>query len=287
MKKLPESVQSLYEAVAAARALAEKHIGTKVGPLKIQANLLLLKIVAQCVAVLRSTPVSPLVDPNLPLWDLSTAASSTRSILESYLLFYYLFVEKVSTEERQFRFAVWLRHGLGENEKFRKISGTPAPTDWAQSISKAEDVLRKNPRFSDLDQNQQRNVLAGERSTMPKLEKLTPDILSRAGISKDLYGMAYRYCSSFVHTTFFTVEQLERIDASTGEGLAPFAMIAQITTVVLLLLIRDYARVFPHVASSISAELQNRIRDAEDFAQKDKSDWIKASQESTSTTDKT
>jgi hypothetical protein len=56
-------------------------------------------------------------------------------------------------------------------------------------------------------------------------------------------------------------------------------MIAQITTVLLLLLIRDYVKVFPELVSSLSEDLQNRISDAESFVQKHRSDWIKASQE--------
>jgi hypothetical protein len=221
MKKLRESVQSLYETVAAARALSEKHAGSRVDALKIQANLFLLKMVTQSVAVLRSIPVSPLGEPKLPIWDLSTAASNTRSILESYLLFNHLFVEAVNPEERHFRFAIWLRHGLAEKEKFRTVSGTQTPTDWAQSISDAEDSLQKNSRFLALDQNQQKNALAGERSTVPKLEKLTARILSHVGISNDLYDMAYRYCSSFVHTTFFTLEQLERSMSQLVRGWPP------------------------------------------------------------------
>jgi hypothetical protein len=196
MKKLSKSSQSLYETVVAARQLAERHAGANVGPLKVQANLFLLKMVTQAVGVLRSIPVSPLADPKLPLWDLSTAASSTRSILESYLVFYHLFVEKVSAKERQFRFAVWLRHGLAEKEKFRKVSGIPSPANWARSVSEAKQILRKNPHFLALDQKQQKNVLVGSQSTVPKLGKLTPQILSKVGISNDLYGMVYRYCSS-------------------------------------------------------------------------------------------
>jgi hypothetical protein len=61
-------------------------------------------------------------------------------------------------------------------------------------------------------------------------------------------------------------------------------MTAQIATVILLLLIRDYATVFPELASSLSKDLQERVSDAEDFAQKDRSDWIKASQELASPT---
>jgi hypothetical protein len=61
-------------------------------------------------------------------------------------------------------------------------------------------------------------------------------------------------------------------------------MTAQITTVILLLLIRDYAIVFPELASSLSKDLHNDISDAENFAQKDRSDWIKASQELASPT---
>jgi hypothetical protein len=147
MKKLRKASQSLYKTVVAARELAESHAGANVGPLQVQANLFLLKMVTQAVGVLRSIPVSPLGDAKLPLWDLSTAASSTRSILESYLVFYHLFAEKVSGKERQFRFAVWLRHGLAEKEKFRKVSGIRSPANWARSVSEAKAPAEKSPFF--------------------------------------------------------------------------------------------------------------------------------------------
>jgi len=90
--------------------------------------------------------------------------------------------------------------------------------------------------------------------------------------------LAYRYCSGFVHTTFFTVEQLERIDATTGKGLAPFTMIANVTNVFLLLLIRDYTKAFPDLASVLSVNLSARISDSEEFAKKTTADWISAVQ---------
>jgi hypothetical protein len=273
MQKLKDSVHSLFTTIAAARDLAEAHKGKAVDALKIQANLLLLKMLTQAIAIVRATPIGPLRDANLPIWDLSTAASNARSILESYLLFFHLFVETVSVDDKSFRFAIWLRHGLAENEKFRAISGTPAPKDWAKQISDANDLIRTNPLFTRLDPNQQSNALRGEKSTVPKLDTLTPRTLSAAAISKDLYDLVYRYCSAFVHTTFFTVEQLEQINAQTGEGLAPFSMIAAITNVFLLLIIRDYVMVFPELAGNVTPQLQQQISDAEKFVKMTTADW--------------
>jgi hypothetical protein len=230
-------------------------------------------MLTQAIAIVRATPIGPLRDANLPIWDLSTAASNARSILESYLLFFHLFVETVSVDDKSFRFAIWLRHGLAENEKFRAISGTPAPKDWAKQISDANDLIRTNPLFTNLDPNQQSNALRGEKSTVPKLDTLTPRTLSAAAISKDLYDLAYRYCSAFVHTTFFTVEQLERINAQTGEGLAPFNMVATITNVFLLLITRDYVKVFPELAGKVTPQLKQQISDTEEFVKMTTADW--------------
>jgi hypothetical protein len=278
MHDLEVAVDSLMETIEAAGSIAEAHEGKRTDALRIQANLLFLKMVTQGTAVVRAIPVGPLTDPNLPIWDLSTAASNARSILESYLIFYYLFVETVSTERKHFRFAIWLRHGLAENQKFRAVSGSPDPADWACSVSDAQNSISENRLFGTLDANQQRNALAGERSTFPKFETLVPQILTAAGISKDLWDLAYRYCSSFVHTTFFTVEQLERINARTREGLAPFAMIAKTTNIFLLLAARDYTKVFPAAAAAITADLAQRFSNTEAFAKMTSSDWITASQ---------
>jgi hypothetical protein len=273
MQKLTDSVDSLFNTIAAIRNLAEAHKGKDVDALKIQANLLLLKMATQGVAIVRAIPVGPLTDANLPVWDLSTAAGNARSILESYLIFYHLFVEAVSPDRQHLRFAVWLRHGLAEKKKFRTVSGTPDPAGWDTLVTDAQNQISSNPLFSTLDPNQQRNALAGERSTFPKLDSLTPQILTAARISQDLWDLAYRYCSSFVHTTFFTVEQLERIDAPSGEGLAPFKMIPDLTNVFLHLVIRDYVKVFPELAGNVTPQVQQQIFDAEKFVKMTTADW--------------
>jgi hypothetical protein len=57
MEKLKEAVENLYLTVVSARDIADKHKGKPVGPLFLQANLMLLKVVSQTRSSSRRTTV--------------------------------------------------------------------------------------------------------------------------------------------------------------------------------------------------------------------------------------
>jgi hypothetical protein len=59
MEKLKAAVESLFNTISCARALAEAHKGKAVDALKIQANLLLLKTLTQSIGIVRAIPVGP------------------------------------------------------------------------------------------------------------------------------------------------------------------------------------------------------------------------------------
>ena len=179
--------------------LAAKHQGFRTDALNIQANLLLLKVTVQGLAILRSIPTNRFASKELPLWDLSTVANSTRSILESYLLLFHLFVDPTDDAEKFFRFCVWHIHGLREQIKFRETADLGGKEALEEVSKKIQKMLKTDSRFKSLTLEQQKNVLAGERATIPKLEKLTNGILEKTKISDDVYylfiSLLLEFCS--------------------------------------------------------------------------------------------
>jgi len=131
-----------------------------------------------------------------------------RAALETYLLFYYVYIDPKTKDEKDFRFFAWELAGLNERQKF------PVTTLENEEKLKREKTLidelttkiNDNAFFSSLPQRQQKNIL--ERGNWRS--KSWGDIALSAGFSEINAKTIYRFLCEHAHSGNLSVTQVRQ-----------------------------------------------------------------------------
>lgn len=211
-----------------------------------------------CISLLRLIPISSFYRPleNLDAWDLPSAASLVRNIIETYHVFFYI-TENVSDEESEARKALWRLHETAERLKALQL-GVPSSRgihDLTKEYAKRKNGLEASPFFQALPKKQCVNLLDGRESKF-----LTQrEIAQRAGVSPRYLATCYKYCSNFTHTSPMAVAMMNAFRAGTPEGRQRFKYVSEIGAAFMALTIRDFVRLVPNEHDNIEPKIWDAI----------------------------
>jgi hypothetical protein len=87
-----------------------------------------------------------------------------RAILESFLVFHYIFIDSKNDEEQTFRYLCWLYHDLVERQGFpaRSPQGKEKLKSEEKVIKQISTKIEASPCFEMLSTKQKRNLLNGK-----------------------------------------------------------------------------------------------------------------------------
>jgi hypothetical protein len=192
------------------------------------------------------------------VWDISTLATLSRSITESYSALRYIAVEKVTTDESTFRRLLWEFHR--EEESLRMLQATVPDSPGILQVTVRRDALKArvvaNQVFLGLSEKFRRRLLKGEDTAT----KSRVDICRDAGINPDLYRGIYKYLSCFTHPSPFGLSALYHHKAGQAETLDLIDLITEWTSGFVAFSIRDFAEVFPGQKAQIPDGVWDEIR---------------------------
>jgi hypothetical protein len=194
---------------------------------------------------------------NGKIWDISSLATLSRSILESYLSMYYIAIESLTDEERDFRRLLWEYHREQERLSMLKAS-VPDSSDIPTIKTGRDDYkkkLKENQLFLRLDVKTKKRLLKGKE----KGSQQNIDICQKAGISQDFYRGIYKYLSSFSHTTPLGLSVLYELDSQSKKTQELIKFIVFLNSGILSLAIRDYTSVFRDQKNLISQKINELI----------------------------
>lgn len=105
------------------------------------ASLIFTKIVLTLRAILKLLPKSSFdKNGNLEVWDISSVNSLTRSLIDTYNVLFYLTVDNIPKNEKEFRFALWKYHS--EKERLKMLELIPYQNQKLQSLRNEINDLR-------------------------------------------------------------------------------------------------------------------------------------------------
>lgn len=239
-----ERVQALDALCDFSIALSEKIQGRKTDWRGETASLIFAKIAMACVSFLKLTPASEFCAARKGMipWDISSASSIGRNIMEAYHSLVYVLDEPENEDERIFRRLLWEYHCDFERYEMIRI-GIPDSKflpELKESLKNAANSLRSTPHFQGLSEGFRAKLIDGK-----DFKTLGPVELSRkAGISELYYRSQYKYCSAFAHTAPYSISQLSAFEVGMPEGETIFRVSVERVTGYMALTIRDVAREF-------------------------------------------
>ncbi|GAT63648.1 DUF5677 domain-containing protein [Paludibacter jiangxiensis] len=174
--------------------------------------------------------------------DFPSIAALTRTALESYLTFNYIFVAPQSVEEKEFRYYCWDLAGYIERENF--------PTATEESVKRhAKEQEEKTEIFQKLACNSiYKNISAEGKKKILKgnwrVFKSWRDLAIESGLPKQYFDVIYSYMSSYSHSGRLCVMQIEQSrDIISQKAMADLYI--QFCLEILARLIHDYILYMP------------------------------------------
>ncbi|SRR5258706_3329653 len=216
-----------------------------------EASLIFAKQVMTCISLLRLIPASTYFSPakgHLP-WDLSSVATLTRNIIETYLTLFYLAVENVDQDERAFRELYW--HFQEDSERYEMMqTALPGSQQISALLARLEEArgkVKKSAFFKALHAKRQAELMKARDCRIVGYSRLS----EHAGISRQYHRAEYKYCSNFAHTSALSISQLDAFRAGAPEAATMLGHLAQLAANYMAIAIRDYATLFPDQKDSL------------------------------------
>jgi len=224
-----------------------------------EGTIIFYKIYLTSIALLKLLPhscyYSPLPYPEL--WDLSSVATLTRSLTETYHTFFYIAIEQINDDESNFRRLLWEYHDICQ--RFRILNKNPVKSPRIPKIEKSKrehkERLINNTFFKTLSKNLRKKIKDGQKEIY--LENI--EISKRAGINPDYFSMPFIYCSNHVHTSGFSTSHLSSNCNADPNCLNIYYGLMTCIIFYLCVSIRDFLILFPKQQKNISPEVSEII----------------------------
>lgn len=204
----------------------------------------------------KGTRVPEMPDVGIDFGDHSSIALISRAALETYLVFYYVFLDPKTEDLFEFRFNAWMLAGLAKRERYpfqlaEHQAQMTAEKPLYESYRKA---IRQTTRFKNLKKRKkglktQQMVIRGKKWRF----HTWVEIATRAGFGPEYSRSLYDYLSDHAHSGSLAVLQV-------SEAQSPEVQLAYINSslrmimVVLCKMIGSFTERFPKAAQGLQAD---------------------------------
>lgn len=144
-----------------------------------------------------------------------------RAVIECYLTFYYLYIDNVSENEKEFRMLVWKYSGLKQRVNFQITS--EELRDKVENGKLEVETLRQeivsSDFFAEFKTDEKDRIIKGLK---PRLFFSWQKLISKSGLRLNLFGRTYSFQSNYAHAEFLSVQQIKagllKFDSLEGAG---------------------------------------------------------------------
>lgn len=179
----------------------------------------------------------------------------SRSCMESYLIFYWLFSDNCSEDEKEMRYLMWKAAGLFWRTKIQNLS------DESRSIIKREETERNNfieqinnnSYFKKLTQDEKENIfnqIQRGKNNRPAWK----DLIAKANLSTKMYN-CYSFFCDYSHSGGISAAQIKTAN-NLGDQRNMCHLALNIIALFLSLFSIDYAKIFPAAKTWLSKNFQ-------------------------------
>ena len=171
--------------------------------------------------------ILPDVDRPVQDVDISSCASITRNLIETFLVMHYLWIEKVAPNIRRFRVLLWRYHQRVEGIRginCQRIAQGKDPYDEMARTQDARIVLQADPEFLQLSDKRRSQLL---KDPVPHARGQQAIAVS-AGIPAAKFDADYKLLSSLSHPNGVGVRVMNATTLADNEWQSWFAQIVWI-----------------------------------------------------------
>jgi hypothetical protein len=233
--------------------ISEKTAGSKVPWHLVRANQLYTRLTVTSVSIIHLLPSNRIFPSNWEFWDLFSVATLARNLIENYHMFYYIGVDKISDEERDFRLKL-LGYHLN-NEKYKLYSDFKADIKTLQefevNLPKDKENLKDHPFFKFIDKEKSGKILKGNEAMYLSHKEIS----DRLHFNTDEFKPLYRFFSNHTHSSpfsYFTMSNERGIGEENQAEIDYLSMTINFCVKYLAAAIVDMTKIFPDCVDKLN-----------------------------------
>jgi hypothetical protein len=131
-----------------------------------------------------------------------------RASLESYLTFFYLFVDNEVPKVLEFRMIVWRYSGLKQRTEFDITSDENKLKQFQESndVEILKEIIINSPIYKGYNSTQRKQIIDGKN---PRLFNSWNKLIKKSELRNATYKNIYGFKSSYTHSEFLSVLQIQ------------------------------------------------------------------------------
>tara|TARA_B100000959_G_C14893633_1_gene587829 strand:+ start:380 stop:1219 length:840 start_codon:yes stop_codon:yes gene_type:complete len=208
----------------------------------LDAEGLATKFIGHSISTIYLYRSTTMPDIGVSFFDPASIKVLGRAALESFLVFYYLFVDPKTEELKDFRYNSWVYSGLFERQKFPVQSphGKKQLLEEKSTVASLESRIKCSPCFDKLTKKQQKKMIY---YGVWRLHSWT-DIALYVGLNKAHAKAYYRYLCGYAHSGNLSIIQLRQTRTAESQKTLCGATIG-LLIIAIANMIKLYCSIFP------------------------------------------
>jgi len=183
--------------------ISDRTSGKKNVPWKLaRAHQLYIRLTVTCLSFIRLLPKNRYLKTNFEFWDFPSVANIARNFIETYHVFYYIGVDKITDEETDLRLSIFNYHLNNEKYKLYKEFGAPIEDlkEFEINLPKAKEEIKNHKAFSGIEASRVKGILNGTEF----MSMTHKEISDKIGFDTKEFRPMYRFLSNQTHSTPFS-----------------------------------------------------------------------------------
>ncbi|RXK86873.1 DUF5677 domain-containing protein [Filimonas effusa] len=237
--------------------------GIKVAPKewhKVTASQLYTRLTISCTSIVRLLPWNRLFPTTNNFWDYFSVMSLCRNLIENYHTFFYLCIQQINDEERDFRKLIISYHDNCEKYKIYKDSNAEQAIleDFEKNLPFDRKAIEEHSFFINLPKEHKNRISKGESS----MYLTNQDISNLIPFDTTNFRAIYKLLSNQIHCTPMS---FARMDDARGRGqctmteLSYMCICINICTLYLAAAILDMVQLFSERKTVIDKEKLSNV----------------------------
>lgn len=203
IKSYIEKLRDIENYLDFAIDISDSTSGKKNVPWKlVRAHQLYIRLTVTCLSFIRLLPQNRYLKTNFDFWDFPSVANIARNFIETYHVFYYIGVDKVTDEVTDFRLLIFNYHLNNEKYKLYKEFGAPIEDlkEFELKLPKAKGEIKNHKAFSGIEANRAKGILNGTEF----MSMTHKEISDKIEFDTKEFRPMYRFLSNQTHSTPFS-----------------------------------------------------------------------------------
>ncbi|MBM2815565.1 MAG: hypothetical protein HW421_2327 [Ignavibacteria bacterium] len=201
----------------------------------------------------------------IKLWDYSSICILSRTLLDSYLIFYHYCIDIPSDEnERNFKKLFW--NYYNDYKSIKNLDLMKSQNSYLEIIKERKNIALQQIENNHYFQSQPDGIKKNLKKCIIFKIPNNADIARKASIDGNFYYATNQYLSSYIHSDSFCIDQIAIFKAGTEDAYRLIGTVLYYMIIFLSLSIRDFFKIFPIINTDIDESILNIIKVFEKLA---------------------